>query len=172
MKSQNQIIYLLLGPKGSGKSFIGTLMDRHLGIRFIRVEDWAKQVKKDRTIDNDSYLREVFAAIEKGIREEFKKKTPIVFESTGLTDYFDQMFNNLNQDFHLITIKIIADEKLCLERVKSRDQSIHINVSDDQVNHINQLVKEKDIKSDFSLFNEDKSENELVEELRNIINQK
>jgi shikimate kinase len=51
---KNKIVYLLIGPKGSGKSFIGTLMDERLGIRFIRVENISKKVKKDRQIDDQS----------------------------------------------------------------------------------------------------------------------
>ncbi|EOZ98800.1 hypothetical protein A33Q_1454 [Indibacter alkaliphilus LW1] len=36
---KSKIIYLLIGQKGSGKSFIGTLMEKEFGIKFIRVED-------------------------------------------------------------------------------------------------------------------------------------
>ena len=38
-------IYLLIGAKGSGKSFIGNLMEREFNIKFLRVEDWVKNVK-------------------------------------------------------------------------------------------------------------------------------
>jgi shikimate kinase len=34
----NKILYLLIGPKGAGKTYIGTLVDRHTEIQFIRVE--------------------------------------------------------------------------------------------------------------------------------------
>ena len=53
-----QKIYLLLGQKGSGKSFIGAIMEKRFGITFIRVEDWAKQIKKDRAVDDEVYLKE------------------------------------------------------------------------------------------------------------------
>ena len=85
-----KLIYLLIGPKGSGKSFIGTLMDHTFGIHFIRVEDWAKAVKKDRQVDNPFYLAEVFQAIEHGVREVLKQYDQVVFESTGLSAYFDR----------------------------------------------------------------------------------
>ncbi|MGF3104807.1 AAA family ATPase [Rossellomorea sp. DUT-2] len=165
----NKTIYLLIGPKGSGKSFIGTLMDQKFGIPFIRVEDWAKKVKKDRQIDNEDYLSDVFSAIEKGIRHALDMHDKIVFESTGLTPYFDQMFESINRDFSVVTIGVHANHERCLHRVKSRDQSIHINVSDEQVNEINKQVKEKGMRTDFQLINEDKSVEELVSEMREIM---
>lgn len=45
MAEQNKkIIYLLIGPKGSGKTFIGSLMDKHFDIRFIRVDSGKNEV--------------------------------------------------------------------------------------------------------------------------------
>src|SRR5437868_6515393 len=134
-------IYLLIGTKGSGKSFIGTLMEKEFGVKFIRVEDWAKAVKNNREVDDESYIREVFEVIEKGIRDSALQYPKLVFESTGITPYFDKMLKSLQRDFKVITIKVMADDSLCLHRVKTRDQSIHINVSDDQVIAINDRVR-------------------------------
>ena len=36
---ENKTIYLLLGQKGSGKTFIGYLFEKHFQRKFIRVED-------------------------------------------------------------------------------------------------------------------------------------
>jgi shikimate kinase len=162
-------IYLLIGPKGSGKSFIGALMEKEFGIKFIRVEDWVKEVKNNRQIDNQSYINESFQAIEKGVRKVLNQYDKVLFESTGLSDYFDQMLKKLNQDFSVISIRIQANDELCLNRVKTRDQSIHINVSDDQVNKINRLVREKEMKTDFTLINENKSADEIVIEITELI---
>ncbi|WRP07665.1 AAA family ATPase [Rossellomorea aquimaris] len=165
----NKTIYLLIGPKGSGKSFIGTLMDQKFGIPFIRVEDWAKKVKKDRKIDNEDYLSDVFSAIERGIRHSLDMHDKIVFESTGLTPYFEQMFKSIKRDFSVVTIGVHANHELCLHRVKSRDQSNHINVSDEQVNEINKQVTNKEMRTDMQLINEGKSVEELVREMRDIL---
>jgi len=146
-------IYLLIGPKGSGKSYIGTLIQEQIGIPFLRVEDWAKAVKKDRTINNEHYIKDVFEAIEQGVRSALMQKDKVVFESTGLSDAFDLMLKNLRRDFKVITIGVKADPKTCLQRVKSRDQSIHIAVSDDQVLEINRMVVEKGMKTDYVVQN-------------------
>lgn len=162
---KSKIIYLLIGQKGSGKSFIGTLMEKEFGIKFIRVEDWAKKIKKDRNVDNEAYLKQVFEEIESGIRDSLGDMDKIVFESTGLTEYFDIMLESLRRDFQLTTIGVYADSTTCLKRVKSRDQEIHINISDDQVLMINEKVRERNFETDFSIINEDKSEKELINEI-------
>lgn len=76
-KMKKKFICLLIGPKGSGKSFIGTLMEEEFGIKFIRVESWVKQVKRDRHIDNQSYLNDAFLAIESGVRKTLKTNDKI-----------------------------------------------------------------------------------------------
>ncbi|TXN35214.1 hypothetical protein FVB32_11535 [Flagellimonas hymeniacidonis] len=164
------MIYLLIGQKGSGKTFIGELFEKHFNIKFVRVEDWAKPIKKDRKVDDENYLKEVFAAVENGIRGSLQKRESLVFESTGLTKYFDAMLLNLQSDFKVVTIGVKATSELCLDRVKSRDQSIHINVSDEQVNKINDAVIKRNRQTDFVINNNNKSEPSLVDEIANIIN--
>ena len=162
-------IIVLIGPKGSGKSFIGTLFQKVFQIKFLRVEDWAKVVKKNRNINNENYLKEVFHVIEKGVRESLKQNDAIVFESTGLTVYFDDMLQSLKKDYSLNTIKIIAEKDLCLKRIKTRGQSIHINVSDKQVNMINDAVYKKNIETDFEIDNNNATKEELLEQISEIV---
>ena len=166
---KQKTIYLLIGPKGSGKSFIGTLINKYFRIKFIRVEDWVKIVKGNREIDDEAYIKEVFQVVEKGVRQELLNHDSIVFESTGLSDYFDKMHSSLLADFKVKSIRIIAQDNLCLKRVRTRDQSIHIDVSDDQVKKINKQVKEKGILTDYSISNNDKTDLELIDELWKII---
>lgn len=163
---KEKFIYLLIGPKGSGKSFIGTLMEQYFGIKFVRVEDWAKAVKRDREIHDEGYLQEVFESIESGIRKTLNTQDKITFESTGLTPYFTQMYNNLSRDFSLVSININADDATCIKRVKERDQSIHIHVSDEQLCTINKQVRANNFKADFTILNQSKTEEKLVQELK------
>jgi len=161
-------VFLLIGQKGSGKSYIGKLFEEEFGIKFIRVEDWAKRIKKDRAVNNEDYIRQVFEEIEVGIRNELEANDRVVFESTGLTEFFDKMLSNLKSDFEVVTIGVFAESKLCLERVRTRDQSIHINVSDEQVTMINQKVIEKNMKTDFKILNNDEND-DLLEQIKNIV---
>ncbi len=91
-------IYIFIGQKGSGKSFTGKIVQDLYGIYFIRVEDIAKQIKKGRSIDDDSYHKEVFNQIESYLRKVLKSNSHIIFESNGLTSHFDLMLENLERD--------------------------------------------------------------------------
>jgi hypothetical protein len=53
--------------------------------------------------------------------------------------------------------------------VRERDPSIHISVSEDQVNLINDKVKQKDFRADLKIDNERKTEKELIDELKKIV---
>ncbi len=162
-------ILLLIGAKGSGKSFIGQLLQDEFGITFLRVEDWAKKVKEDRSIDEPSYLEEVFVVIEAEVRRALVHHDRVVFESTGLTPHFDRMISSLGKDYSVKTIKVVADHELCLNRVKNRDQEIHVAVSDHQVNAINQMVEERNLQTDFLLINESKGKDALRSSLLSIL---
>ena len=166
-------IYLLIGPKGSGKSFIGKLIDTQFDIRFLRVEDWVKNLSpQSAAMEDESYLEAVFYEIEHGVRRELKKASPVVFESTGLTTYFDEMFARLSRDFRMTTIGVRADPVCCLERVKSRDQSIHIDIPIDTVKAINDQVLEKNMKTDYILQNNEANLESLKARLKKIIEQR
>jgi len=166
---KNKQIYLLIGQKGSGKSFIGSMFEKYFSIDFVRVENWLLGVKKDRDLFDEKYLEESFQTIENGVRQALKKTEILVFESTGLTEYFDSMLSNLKPDYNITTIKVKADSKICLKRVLSRDQSIHINISDKEVEEINSSVLQKNINTDYIIDNNNKSIDDLKEEIRRII---
>jgi len=162
-------ILLLIGPKGSGKSFIGSLLENEFGINFVRVEDWANKIKRERNINDNAYLTEVFQAIEDGIRKSLKVRDTICFESLALSDQFDRMVNNFEKDFKLITIKVVCDNDRCMERIRSRDQSQQIIISENQIREINRMVAERDYETNYKILNNDSDKDYLVEELKKIL---
>ncbi len=164
-----KIIILFVGPKGSGKSFAGTLVQEHFDIPFIRVEDWVKNIKRNRSVLDPDYIREVFTAIEHGIRESLQDHTILTFESTGISEDFDRMLSSLRQDFRVITIRLEAHPDICLQRVRDRDTMIHIPVSDAEVMAINQLVLEKNMPTDFVIRNEGISGQALIDAFDKIL---
>ena len=163
-------IYILIGLKGSGKSFIGSLTQDHFRIEFLRVESWVKELRNGRDVFDGHYLDEVFNVIESGVRQALKYSNSIVFESLGLTSQFDSMLNRLKKDFRVVLIQVKANETTCLERVKKRDHSIHINVSDDEVEKINQMASQVGLDYDYTIDNNAKTKEQLVNELTNIFN--
>lgn len=135
----------------------------------MRVEKIAREIKRDRAVDDPDYLEDVFLSIESAVRQSLKSRQNLVFESTGLTRYFDKMLENLRRDFHVTTIGIMASLSVCLERVNSRDQRMHINISDRELAMINENVKKKNLQTQFSILNEGKRKNKLAAELATIL---
>lgn len=165
--STTQKIYILIGQKGSGKSLAGKIIQDKFGLKFVRVEEIAGRVKKGRAVDDESYHKDVFIQIETHLRKVLEDESSVVFESTGLGVYFDNMLKSFNRDFKVITIRINAEPELCLQRIKSRDQSLHINVSDEDVIRINEMVRLKSLTCDYTLSNNGNRE-ELINSLKNI----
>lgn len=81
MKDKDKHIYLLIGPKGSGKSYIGTLFEKYFDIKFFRVENWVLEIKKDWDVMDEEYTKIVFQTIESKIRQALNKTDHLVFES-------------------------------------------------------------------------------------------
>jgi shikimate kinase len=162
-------IYLLIGPKGCGKSYIGVLFERFFNIKFFRVENWVLEIRKDWDVMDNEYFEIVFQTIESKIRQALNITDHLVFESTGLSEYFDVMLANLQSEYKVTTIKVNADMDICIERIRTRDQSIHVDVSDEQINKINKAVLIKDLKTDFSIENSNTSINQLKVEVGKIV---
>lgn len=166
---QDKTIFLLIGPKGCGKSYIAQLMSKEFSIDYVDIEDFAKHVHKDQHIDDDCYLKEVFKKIETGIRNLLNEKDRIIFESIGLSENFDTLFENLDRDFKVVTIGVYADNDTCMKRIQDRDPSVQLDLTQEQLEEINQLIKEKNIETRFRIDNEDKTMYQLMNELSDIV---
>jgi shikimate kinase len=165
-------LYILIGLKGSGKTFIGKLIEDKFGISFLRVENIFKNIKHDRHYSDESYIKEGFTLLEKEIRNRFKETDMLTIESTGLTDEFRQMLGSLRKDFSVRLIKIDADPALCIERVTKRDSKNHINLSDKDVEKINELAIKVKFDYDLTIDNNTKTEKNILKQFRKILNQK
>ena len=140
MNGNRGILYILVGPKGSGKTYIGGLIERSLGIPFFRVEPVFKGLRRQREITDAEYIREGFAVVEEKLREMFRTAREVVIETTGTAEEFRRMIGRMEDVCTTVSIRLDVPPDLCLQRVRSRDASAHIPVSDEQVEWINRLA--------------------------------
>lgn len=169
--TERKKIILLIGQKGSGKSYIGNLLEIECGIKFIGVEE--ALIKFIKTADfNDKFnQKQMFEYIEHIVRVGLNDANEVAFEATGVTEYFDTMFSNLKKDYDVVTIGVFVDNNVCIERIKSRNKEKHFKVSDQQIEMINRLAREKQIRTDYVIENNECKEREvLIEEIKRIIN--
>ena len=161
-------LYILIGLKGSGKTYIGKLIENEFNIPFVRVENIFKNIKRDRHFSDENYIKEGFTQLEKEIRTRFQEADALIMKSTGLTDEFKQMLESLRKDFTVKLIKIATDPELCLKRVRERDCKEHINVSDSDAEKINELAMRVEFEYDLIIDNNSKTEEEIIKELRHL----
>lgn len=156
-----KIVNILIGQKGSGKTYIGELLQDKLNIAFLRVEDLCLKIKAGRQITDKNYVTEVFQEIESEIRHQLKNKNELTIESTASVIEFDTMLSHLKKDFIVKLIKIDTNPALCIDRVKNRNKVNHVAVSDDMVVEINNLSNQK--KYDFDLIiNNNDTTNDII----------
>ena len=162
-------IYILIGPKGSGKTYIGTLLGQHFKIRFLAVENIAIRVKKGRDYKDSGYIEEVFNEIENEVRKCLVKEDKLIFEATGLTDAFDGMLLRLKNDFKVRLISIRTEAEICLSRIKARDNTQQVKVSDKDVLAINARAIEKKFAFDGEIGNNNSRKGEIIDAFEKIV---
>jgi hypothetical protein len=105
-----RVLYILIGPKGSGKTYIGSRIEQLTGIKFLRVEPL------------------------------FLQRDKVVIESLGAGEGFNRMYASLKEKYEVRLIKLETDLDECLRRVRERDNANHIPVSDDKVREYNRIA--------------------------------
>ena len=127
----SHILYMLIGPKGSGKTHIGTLVQQHTDIVFIRVEPiWLALSPGE-----DGWRK-----VEDAIDEAFRTHDHVMIESLGAGEEFQRFYRALAAKYPIKLIRVYADPDTCLERVRTRSSVDHIPVSDDRVAEYNRIA--------------------------------
>jgi len=125
----------LIGPKGSGKTYVGSKIEHLTGIKFLRVEPiWLQLAEGE-----DGWAR-----VELEIDELFFQHDKVIIESLGAGDGFNQMYACLKEKYDVKLIKVETDLDECLRRVRSRDSADHIPVSDEKVREYNRIASNVD----------------------------
>ena len=147
-------LYMLIGPKGSGKTYIGTLVGKNTDILFLRVENiWLNLT------DNENGWEKV----EQEIDMLFKNRDKIMIENLGAGECFNQFYASLNKKYLIKLIRVRTDLDSCLVRVLKRDNENHIPVSDDKVIEYNEIASQVNLDWDIEIDNnEPASDSEIL----------
>jgi shikimate kinase len=126
-----KILYILIGPKGSGKTHIGTLINRRTDIAFLRVEP----VWLGLQAGEDGWKK-----VEAVIDTIFQTHNKVMIESLGIGEGFREFHAALAEKYPIKMIHVCADLDTCFTRVKKRNNVEHIAVSDDKVIEFNKIA--------------------------------
>ncbi len=160
-------LIILIGLKGSGKSYIGSLIQERLGINFIRVEDIWLSMEQKRFSEN--YYSEGFRLVKQEIENQFRNSDIVTIESTGTSQYFETFLKELEAMYAVKLVRVVTSPNICLRRIKSRDSSIHIPVSANFLKQINREAQEVDLEFDSVIENENSSDDEILMRINEMI---
>lgn len=151
--NKDRVIYLLIGPKGCGKTYIGILLERCLNIEFLKVEpSLIKHIaltgSKSEQLVNDGYDLE-----EKWIGDILLRKDEVVSEATGSSKYLTTFIQNLSAKYSVKLIRIKCPLNLCFERVKARSTINQFAMTDEQIKSINELSHNVQLDWDIEIDN-------------------
>ena len=144
-----KIVYLLIGAKGSGKTHIGTLLERTLNIHFLKVEQ--RLIEHIGSIDSNSedLANDGYDLEERWIDEVLESNNEIISEATGSSYYLSGFLHQLGAKYILKLIRISCPLDICFERIKERSAVNHFNVPVEKIKSIN--VASHNVKLDWSL---------------------
>jgi predicted ABC-type ATPase len=146
---RGKILYLLIGPKGSGKTYIGATLERLLGVCFISVEQrlinhLQTVPTEENCLPNDGYDLEA-----EWIEVAFQTAEEVISEATGSSKYLPTFLSQLAEKYELRLVRVACPMDICLERIRTRGTSGQFYVSEDKVTSINEATR--DVKLDWCL---------------------
>ncbi len=124
-------LFILVGPKGSGKTHIGTLVNEYTDIVFLRVEPIWLHLKPN---------KDGWEKVEAAIEAMFQKHSKVMIESLGIGEGFVKFYASLVRKYSVKMIRVYANLETCFTRVKTRNNVEHIAVSDDKVTELNKIA--------------------------------
>jgi shikimate kinase len=133
-------VLVLVGPKGAGKTTIGHILAADLGLHFLRVEPLFLEVRARLGSSHPQLEAVGFQAVLNAVRDALGRDEVVCFETTGASACVASLLEALQSEARVLLVRVLAAPEQCLTRIHSRDASIHIPVSDDQIERINAIA--------------------------------
>ena len=134
-------VLVLVGPKGAGKSTIGHILAADLGLHFLRAEPIFLDVRSQLGASHSQFEQAGFQAVLSAILESLGQHDIICFETTGASAHLSWLLEALRQEARVLLVRVLAAPEQCLTRIRSRDTSFDIPVSDHQIERINAIAQ-------------------------------
>lgn len=150
---QNKTVFILVGPKGCGKSHIGMIVEKNFSIPFLNVDMLGLENIPKSKLLGENLIIEGFHWEEAKITEILQTENSIIFEATGSHDYFFIVLARLRSNYRVKLIRVSAPLDKCRERMAHRDQTKNIPVSSELIQFINERALKVCLPWDLELDN-------------------
>jgi len=118
-------VVLLMGPPGSGKSFLGNRLNAHGVVSYTELEPMLMGIFGT----GEDFVRrrpEAHAWIRNFYREQLAEAVlPVGIETTGLSDR--PFLEELSGSHRMLYVKVATPREVCVERVRTRPGGRNIN---------------------------------------------
>ena len=162
-------VYILIGAKGSGKSYIGKLIEKKTGIKFLLTEGIFIDIQNSRDISDKSFLKDGYYIVEKEIDEYLKQNEKIVIESTGAFIFFEDFLKRFQSKYNLKLIFIYTPLRLCLQRISGRDILNHIKMSDSLIKNVYKISNSLNYKYVLRINNSNQGDDKIISSFKKIL---
>jgi shikimate kinase len=146
-------VFILVGPKGSGKTYIGSLLEKETGLKFLSVEKLGLENTKRSKLTGYEREKESFHEEEAEIDRILARENAMSFEATGSSDYFLTVLGRLRSRYEVKLVRIVSPLDACYRRIKQRDAKAHLPVSEEMIKRINEKAAKVDLDWDLTIDN-------------------
>lgn len=135
-RGHNKLL-VLVGPKGSGKSHLGRMLDAEFGIQYIHIEAIWQELKARRSdFLSPDYVREGRSLTFETLRTALQKRA-VCMEASGVADDWAEYVAALHQLAPVIFVRVTAPLGACRIRARDRNQSLQVPIDQDLFEAIN-----------------------------------
>ena len=157
------MLILLIGPKGSGKSHIGRVLENHFDVHFFLVEPhWMDYHTECKTAGRQPGIPEGIAKVHPLIKDALQTYPHVCVETTGASKEILEDLLSLTQLEDTLIVRISVPLEICLERIAQRDQSEQIQMDINAIKEVYELSQALEIDDSLAIENIDLSEDEII----------
>jgi len=157
------MLILLIGPKGSGKTHVGRLLESKTGVHFFHVEPLWMQFHADcvaagRPVD----IPEGISRIHPQISASLESHEHVCVETTGASPEILRDLLEIGERSGVVLVRVAAPWKLCTQRIEERDPTYQITVDPEMIRKAYDLSVALELPYDVSLDNIALSDGEIM----------
>jgi len=165
------VLVLLVGPKGSGKSHVGRLLERRLGIFFFHVEPlWMDYYAQCKTTGSSPTITEGISRVHPRIAAARAAVADVCVETTGASPEILNDLLKICPPSEKLVVRVDAPLDLCLRRIATRDQEYQIPMDVEMVRKVHALSSAAPLQPDLTLVNTDLGEEDIVSAFASALN--
>ena len=159
---KRKLVYILVGPKGSGKTHIGSLLEKEIGLKFLSVEKLGLENIPKSRLTGYELEKEGFHHEERAIDRILTEEAAMSFEATGSSEYFYTVLDRLRAKYKVKLVKVFSPLPTCYHRIKQRGTANHIPVSEEKIKTINEKAAKVDLNWALTIDNSTQPANEQI----------